>query len=265
MIYLILIVLLAGTLRIIRAFEEERYSNDVYLYFEMAENWAYYGANYMYSSDAKQIPPLMLWIMAMGYNLGLTPEYTGLIIGIVLGALMPLAAFWIVLNLFSSEKRQNEDGQSGGVLPRNYLYALLAAFLMAVHPFFVRISVSCLREILYLPFITLAAAFAISAIYNKSLWRWCIFAVLVALAEITRREGIFTIVIFFVWQAVEFIVDQKSFRKDIAYYVLASFLVLIIFSGLTIPVYIMLLDTPSTWSPFDIQNIKPLDWIRQIL
>ncbi len=251
-VYLILIVLLSGAVRMARLLEVERYGTDVYLYFQMAENWAYHGAEYVYSYDTKIIPPLLPWVMAMGYNFGLTPEHTGLIIGIVLGSLMPLAAFWIVFNLFSTAKRQNEDVQAEAI-PRNRAYALLAAFLVAVHPFLARISVSCLREILYLPFMVFAVAFAISAIHNKSLWKWCVFAVLAALANMTRREGILLIVIFFAWQAVEFVIDWKSFRKDIAYYVLASVLVSVVFLGLTLPVlYIMLRDTPSVWAPFGI-------------
>ena len=253
-VYLILIVLLAGAVRTARLLEEERYSTDVYLYFQMAENWAYHGAEYVYSYDTKIIPPLLPWVMAMGYNFGLTPEHTGLIIGTVLGSLMPLAAFWIVFNLFSTAKRQNAGVQPAeNILPRNHAYALLAAFLVAVHPFLARISVSCLREILYLPFMAFAVAFAISAIYNKSLWKWCVFAILAALANLARREGIFIILIFFAWQAVELVIDWKSFRKNIVYYVLASVLVSVVFLGLTLPVlYIMLRDTPSVWAPFGI-------------
>jgi hypothetical protein len=253
-IYLILIVTLAGVVRTARALEEERYSVDVYLYFQMAKDWAYYGADYVYSYNVENIPPLLPWIMAKGYDFGLTPEYTGLIIGGVLGVLMPLAAFWIVLNLFPNAKRQNKDAQAT-MSAENY--ALLAAFIIAVHPFLVRISVSCLREILYLPLIVFAVAFAISAIYNKSLWRWCVFAVLAALANMVRREGIFIIVIFFTWQAVELVIDWKKFKKNIAYYALASVLVFVVFLGLTLPVlYIMLRDTPSTWTPFGIFEIK---------
>ena len=130
-IYLILIILLAGVLRIARAFMESRYSTDVYLYFQMAKDWAHYGADYMCLYDNHKIPPLLPWLMATGYNLGLTPEYSGLFIGVLLGSLMPLAAFWITLNLFSSAKRQKDDIEKEA-MPRNYFYALLAAFLVAV-------------------------------------------------------------------------------------------------------------------------------------
>jgi hypothetical protein len=254
-VYLILIVMLAGVVRTARALEEERYSVDAYLYFQMAQDWAYHGADYMFLYDNNHIPPLLLWVMAVGHNFGLTAEYTGLIIGTGLGSLMPLAAFWIAFNLFSAAKQQNEDIQSGitpAPLPPNHAYALLAAFLVAVHPFFIRISVSCLREILYLPFMAFAVAFAISAIYNKSLWKWCIFAVLATLANMTRREGIVIIAVFFAWQAVELVIDWKKFRKNIAYYALTSVSVSVVFLGLTLPVLYMLWDTQSAWSPFGI-------------
>ena len=228
-LYLILIILLAGAVRTTRAFEEKRYSIDVFLYFKMANDWAHHGAEYAYWHSHRSIPPLLPWLMATGYNVGLTPEYTGLIFGILLGSLMPLAAFWIVLNLFSSARRQEEFSSEANVLPRNYAYGLLAAFLLAVHPFFVRISVSCLREILYLPFMAFAMAFAISAMSNKSLWKWFIFAVLATLANFARREGIFLILIFFVWQFVELVIERKSFRKNITYYVQVLFLVSIVF------------------------------------
>ncbi|MDD5697549.1 MAG: hypothetical protein PHH77_02935, partial [Victivallaceae bacterium] len=137
-LYLVLIVLLAGVVRVVRALEKERYSTDVYLYFRMAEHWAYHGADYTYSYDTETVPPLLPCLMAAGYNCGLSPEHTGLIVGAGLGALLPLAAFWIALNLFSPADGARSAGRS---------YALLAALLVAVHPFLVRISVSCLREI----------------------------------------------------------------------------------------------------------------------
>lgn len=260
-IYLILIILLAGALRVARAVQEERYAVDAYLYFQMAEDWAYYGTNYMMSFTQNNIPPLLPWVMAMGYNFGLSPDHSGLIIGILLGSLMPLSAFWIALNLFSTAKQKNEDILSeavpaGSVLPVNYIYALLAAFLVAVHPFLVRISVSCLREILYLPFIAFAVAFAVSAIYNKSLWRWCVFAVLTALGSMTRREGIIIIFIFLIWQIVKLVVDRKSFIKNIKYNTLTIVAVMVIFLGLTFSVLYVLRDSTSIWSPFFIPKIR---------
>ena len=243
-IYLTLIVLLAGGLRIARAVEEDRYSVDAYFYFEMAENWACYGVDYTQSYNANNIPPLLPLLMAMGYNLGLNPDSSGLIIGILLGSLMPLAAFWIALNLFFNHQQKDES------LWNNNTYALLAAFLIAIHPFLVRISVSCLREILYLPLIAFAIAFAVSAIYNKSLWKWGGFAVLTALASMTRREGIIIIFIFLIWQLGVLAVARKNFTKNIKYNALSIVVVMLIFSGLMFSVLYLLRDSSSVWSPF---------------
>lgn len=263
---LILITLLATVLRIIRALEESRYSVDAYCYFKMAKNWAYHGVEYMCLCEGKEIPPLLPWLMAMGYNFGLNPEYTGLIIGIVLGSLMPLAAFWIVLNLFSCSNGQNKNIRTiESFLPRNYVYALLAAFFVVVHPFFIRISVSCLREIVYLPAFAFAMAFALSAIYNKSLWKWCIFAILAAVANMARREGIMIIAIFFAWQLFELIIDWKSFRKDIKYYITASIVVIVVFSASMVPALYILRNSSSIWSPLGFPDPRFMDWIRQII
>jgi len=249
-IFLILIVLLAGTLRVLRMIEENRFSLDAYLYFQMAEDWAYHGADYVALYNDDEIPPLLPWLMAIGYNFGLDAESAGLILGILLGSLMPLSAFWIALNLFSSAERKDDIPPDADTMPQSYVYALLAAFLVAVHPFLARISVSCLREILYLPLITLAAAFAVSAIYNKSLWKWCVFAFLVALANTARREGISLIFIFFIWLGVELIADRKNFVRDIRYYAAASAAVVLIFTGSAFLTLYMFHGGSYIWSPF---------------
>lgn len=256
---MILITLLAGVLRVIRIFEEERFSNDVYTYFKMAKNWAYHGSNYTYFYDTQSVPPLMPWLMAMGYNVGLSPQYSGLILGSVLGSLMPLGAFWITLNLFPETKWQDNEIKAGTVLPKNYFYALLAAFFIAVHPFFIRISVSCLREILYLPFIVFAVAFAISAIHNKSLWKWCFFSIATTLGNMARREAVILIGIFFIWQMVEFIVDRKDFRKNIKYYALASLTVTLIFLAMMLPFFYTYRDAPTIWCSFNILEFETSD------
>lgn len=245
-ICLFLTVLLAGGLRIARAAEEARYSVDAYYYFHLAEDWAHYGADYVFVYDDATLPPLLLWTMAASYDFGLTPESLALGLGILLGSLMPLAAFWIALNLFPEPAAKNRDLLPGG----NCAYALLAAFLVAVHPFFIRISVSCLREIFYLPFVAFGIAFAVSAIRNRAIWKWCLFAAFIALANLARREGIIIIGIFFVWQLVEFAADRKAFLKDISYYLSAALCVTLVFLAFTLPVMYALRGTSCNWSPF---------------
>ncbi|MDD5596372.1 MAG: hypothetical protein PHV82_00420 [Victivallaceae bacterium] len=244
-IYLILIAVLAGALRIARALQEERYSTDAYFYFRIAKDWARYGADYAYLYDVAHTPPLLPWTMALSYDLGLTPEYIALGLGILLGMLMPLGAFWAASNLFPEPNEKNRNFIIGG----RYAYALLAAFLVAVHPFFIRISVSCLREILYLPLMVFGIASALSAIRHKSLVKWCLFAAFTALANLTRREGIIILGIFFAWQLVEFCVDRKAFLKDILYYFSSACCVSAVFLAITLPVMYGLSGSSCVWSP----------------
>ena len=215
----------------------------------MAKDWAYHGAGYMYYRSGKNIPPLLPWAMAMGYNFGLTPDAVGLFLGIILGSIMPLAGFWIVIHLFPEPEKENRKFILGG----KYAYALLAAFLIAVHPFLIRISVSCLREIFYLPFTAFAIAFAVSAIHNKSIWRWGGFAGFAALANSARREGIIIIGIFFIWQLVEFAANRKNFMRNIKYHISTSCSVAVVFFALTLMIVYSLKDTACGWSPFVIK------------
>ncbi|MDD5727014.1 MAG: hypothetical protein PHV59_00485 [Victivallales bacterium] len=232
-IFLALIILLAGALRIARALQEERYSVDAYYYFSLAENYAFYGGDYVREYHEENMPPLLPRIQGYAYNLGLTPEQSGLLIGILLGSLMPLAAFWIALNLFP----QNSTAGESDSLPKNYLYGLLAAFFVAIHPFFIRISVSCLREILYLPLTAFAVAFAVAAITRRSLLRWCCFALLAAFATTARREGVLIPAVFLAWQTLEAIIAFKDFRSDLKYRLSATVMVTLIYLGTTMLLY----------------------------
>lgn len=225
-----LIILLGIALRIIRALEVNRYDVDCYIYFNMAINWAKYGTEYAYR-DFSCCPPLFPWLMALGYKFGIQPETTGTVLGILLGASIPLCMFYIANILF---KRGD--------------LALLAAFLGAIHPSLVRISIRCLRDSLYIPLIAIALALAVAAIKNRSVLQWCLFSVIAALACLTRYEGQELIIIFLIWFFVEIAMKFISkFRKtlpsikhqtiaptDIKYYCYSFFLVIIIFSSLNL-------------------------------
>ena len=190
---LILIVLLGIALRITRALEMNRYDVDCYTYFNMAINWAKYGAEYAYQYGVNYCPPLLPWLMSVGYKFGFRPETTGTFLGILLGSMIPLCMFYIANILF-----------------RRPDLALLAAFLGAIHPSLVRISARCLRDSLYIPFVAIALICAVSAIKNKSLFKWCLFSVVAALACLTRYEGQELIIFFLIWLFVEIVVNLIS-------------------------------------------------------
>ena len=56
-----------------------------------------------------------------------------------------------------------------------YKLALIAALLAAIHPYLIRMSTLILRGALYLPMLSFALAFAVSAIKNRSFLKWCFF------------------------------------------------------------------------------------------
>lgn len=212
---LILIVLLGIVLRIIRALEINRYDVDCYIYFNMAINWSKYGTEYAYRYVVNYCPPLFPWLMSVGYKFGFQPETTGTLLGILLGSLIPLCMFYIVNILF---KRSD--------------LALIAAFLGAIHPSLVRISVRCLKDSLYIPLVAIALAVALSAIKNKSVLKWCLFAVVAALACFSRYEGQELIIIYVIWIVAEIVINRKSIRENLKHYCCSFLLVMIIFSGL---------------------------------
>lgn len=190
---LTLIVLFGIMLRIIRALEMNRYDVDCYIYFNMAINWARYGAEYAYQYGIDCCPPLFPYLMSIGYKIGIQPEITGTFFGILLGSLIPLCMFYIVNILF---KRPD--------------LALLAAFLGAIHPSLVRISVRCLRDSLYIPLAAIALVLAVAAIKNRSVFKWGLFAVVSAVASFSRYEGQELIIFFLIWFFVEIIIEFIS-------------------------------------------------------
>ena len=222
---LFLIILLAAGLRIIRALEEERYSNDAYYYFELAHDYALYGHDYVREISNDFIPPLLPTVLALGYNLNLNPDQTGLLIGILFGSLMPVAMFWIAFNLYRNNNDDNSIESENCKISKNYYFALAAALGVAIHPFLVRISVSCLREIIFLPFFLFALAFAVSATKDDCYKRWSCFALLSALATITRREGIILFLVFIVWQIIDLFFTKEAFTKQLKRKVLPFLLV----------------------------------------
>lgn len=230
-IILVFILAIAGALRTIRAFEQQRYDPDAYGYFTMAANWSLAGTGYAYSLDAST-PPLLPWAMSKGQIIGLSPERTGLILGGALGTFLPIAVF--VIAFLTLGRKEN--------------FALIAAFFATIHPFLIRISVSCMRECLYIPLVAFAIMFAILAINKKSFTYWVLFACTAALGVTARREGIVLIVIFLFWLAVEAIIDFKKFFKAIKYYATISVLVLFVYFGFALSVQYTLRKTQSTWS-----------------
>ena len=236
--YLLLILLLAFTVRTVKVLTKPIVCRDSVLYLNMANEWAVYGPK---EALISYIPPAYPFILAMGQKyLGLRPETTGNIIGLILGTLIPLAVFFIALSLFDC-----------------YKLALIAALLAAIHPYLIRMSSLILRGALYLPLLTFAFVFAVSAIKNRSILKWCLFAVFLAVAAMTRYEGLFVLPIFFIWIIYELFSSKQALMQRFRYLVLSLCLVVFIYFGLTYLVRMSLSDaTESSWSNTDIFSLK---------
>lgn len=279
-VMLLLIVFLALILRIIRALEMNRYDVDCYIYFNMAINWAKYGAEYAYQySNTYYCPPLFPWLMSLGYKFGIQPDATALFLGVILGSIIPLCLYYVVNNLFAisisqsnifikndvlhNDRAKSKESRTGaknslcaelckGIIFNISNLSLLAAFLSAVHPSLVRISVRCLRDTLYIPLVAIALVCAVSAIKTKSVLKWCLFAFTSALASLVRYEGYELIIIFILWFILEIVINQKIIGENLKYYCCSFFSAMIIFSVLNLSVSYSLSQTRYTNQFFSI-------------
>ena len=130
----------------------------------------------------------------------------------------------------------------------NSSLALLGAFLVTIHPYMIRISVSCMRESLYIPIIVLSIMIAIIAIKRKSIWLWCLFGLLAALAFMTRKEGLELLVMLIIYGTIDIIFYCKLLRKRLLYWCRVIVIVMICFLGIVLPVQYHLSKVGSIWS-----------------
>jgi dolichyl-phosphate-mannose--protein O-mannosyl transferase len=237
--YLLLIILLSFTVRTVKVLTNPIVCRDSILYIKMADTWAELGAK---EALVGYIPPAYVFILAMGQKyLDLRPETVGNIVGVILGSLIPLAVFWIAFSLFDC-----------------YKLALIAALLAAIQPYLIRTSTLILRDAVYVPMLSCAFAFAASAIKSKSILNWCLFAVFIAIAAMSRYEGLFVVPIFFIWALYELFTSKQSLLKRFRYLALSSCMVIFIYFGLTYMVKISLSEaTYSLWSSTDISSLEP--------
>ena len=239
--YLLLILLLALAVRTVKVLTKPIVCRDSMLYIKMANYWADLGPNDAYNLGSPTIPPVYVFTLAMGQKyFGLRPETTGNIVGVVFGALIPLALFFITFSLFDS-----------------YKLALIAALLAAVHPYLIRSSSLLLRGSVYLPLLSFALVFAVSAIKKRSLIKWCLFAVFLAIAAMTRYEGFFVLYIFLIWTIFELISSKLSFLQRLRYLALSICLVIVVYFSIIYAVRVSLSDAKSSsWSNTDLLSMK---------
>ena len=275
-IYLILIVFLAAGLRTIRAIQQSRLDVDAYVYIIMGKDWAIDGAKSAYENNLNWIPPLLPYLISLGRYIDLSPKVTGMLIGGVLGSLMPIAIFFIIFNIIDVKKgkqwefveycsndteqiqenkkkisncrKMSNNLQSTTFEFSNEFLALLGALLIAVHPYMIRISIACMRESLYIPIAVIAILTATLAIKKKCMWSWGLYGILAALGTMTRSEGLELLIIFALWLTLEVFLNIKYIKSNFVYYLKIILLVMICFWSIVLPVKYYLSSNNSTWN-----------------
>lgn len=128
-------------------------------------------------------PLLFPFILALLVLSGISPASGSALIGILLTLAMIFCTYKVSSQLFKSKH-----------------YGLLAALLIAIHPYLIRMSVSILRDNLYIALVIFAITYAIYGITRKKSWHfWLSCGLMAGLASMTRREGIELFIIIPAW------------------------------------------------------------------
>jgi 4-amino-4-deoxy-L-arabinose transferase-like glycosyltransferase len=256
-ILLMLIFIFALTMRIARYCLDSRIEKDAVLYINMAKDWDAKGAKHAFDRNPR-IPPLYIYLMMLGEKSGIGAEAAGVAISIIAGSLTVFSVFFIACALMDKK------------------LALLAAFLAAIHPEFIRQSPEVMRDILFIFCFASSLAFFVQAISKKKVLLWAGGGFFAGLATLTRNEGLELILIPFVWAAVELIIHiiNKKSSKDSPVVneqeaapnpipvILGLIVALVVFSIFTFPAEWALKDTSSTWTVIDERIPK---YINQII
>jgi asparagine N-glycosylation enzyme membrane subunit Stt3 len=189
---LVVIVLLSFSFRIIKIALTKRLDDDSILYVTMAKAWAGDGAEAAYSIY-DTLPPLYIYVMALGEQYGLGAENTGYLFSLLLGCLLPIPVFMITLSIFKTEKM-----------------ALLAAFLAAIHPTLLKSSALVLRDGAFFTLITFALAFLILGIDKKKILYWGVSGLFAGVSLLLRNEGLEILILAFSFSCLEFLLYKEE-------------------------------------------------------
>lgn len=245
---LIAICLFGCSLRIAYASYRVRIDKDAIFYIQGAKLMAKQTLSEeeqfrLKKSSVTEIQPLLPLYLTMAAKLGIDPEFAGSFLGILLGSLIPLLLFIITKKTLSSEK-----------------LALLAAFLAAIHPNLIQLSVRALRDTLYVPLVVIAITIAIYAVFDNKYWKWLLFSFVATLAIMARKEGIEIYFLFVLWSLYEIISllikkDKKIFKSiKILIFVSATYAMLVGSAQFAMQ------DTYyAEWSPMKVR------WMKKIL
>ena len=241
--YLLVIIMLGFLSRVVRVFVNKDIKEDAVLYMNMARTWTESGVDAATSLHT-MIPPLWPWTLHIMHTLGVEPEITGKIVGVILGTGLILAVYVMCRTIFTEKS-----------------YALIGALLVSIHPYLIRLSTQMLRDTVYIPLVAIAIAIAMSSSINQKWWKWGAFGFVSALGAMTRREGAEILIFLLCWSLVELIQNRKEFKKTIKEIFTANIIAFSVFFAIIIPVQTAMSETRTTWRfiPKEIgKNVKQL-------
>ena len=229
------IIALAVVLRTTRYMIEHRIDKDSVGYIYMAEKLAQGKINDAIYMNPR-MPPLYISLLALGEYSGIGAEAAGVIVSLLAGTLVLIPVFLISRKIFGDK------------------IGLVSAFLVATHPYLIRLSTEVMRDSLFLFLLFSSVAFAVYAADHSGISRkWYFSGAFAGLAAMTRSEGTFLIVAIFIWMLLETAIQLRKGgplvllkrNTGLLICVLAGFLLM------TVPVERHLADTPSRWSIVD--------------
>lgn len=229
------IIALALVLRTARYAIEHRLDKDSVGYIYMAEKLAHGKINDAIYMNPR-MPPLYVSLLALGEYSGIGAEASGVLLSMLAGTLMLIPVFLVSKKIF---------GDKGG---------LASAFLVATHPYLIRLSTEVMRDSLFLFLILSALAFAVYAADCPGVSRkWYFSGAFAGLAAMTRSEGTFFIAAIFIWMLLETAIQARNVRLPVLMKKGAGVLTCVLagFLLMTVPVERYLSDTPSRWSIVD--------------
>lgn len=174
----------------------DRLHRDAYNYIDFARDLVASGWDWSKAEFAEymEFPPLMTILHGAMIEMGFSPKVGGAAVCIFFGALLPLGVYILARQLF-----------------RERLYAEIAALIAILHPRFVDVSATVLRDPLYLTFFTFTLALGVYIAKNgRSVWWWSLYGLLAGLSSISRKEGLELIAIALLW-----LVAEIFFRREL--------------------------------------------------
>ena len=227
--YLSMILLVGFIARVLRALVYKDIKEDAVLYMNMARVWTEHGVDAA-TKLHYMIPPLWPWLLHIGQIVGIEPEITGKVIGIILGVSVILSVYVMCRTIFEEKS-----------------YALVGALLVAIHPYLIRISVVMLRDSVYIPLVAMAIALAMSAAIKHTWWKWALFGLVCGIGVMTRREGGEVMVFLVGWSVIEVIRNRTKLNDVVKRVLVANVVAFSVFFLVSLPVERAMSDTHTDW------------------